>query len=131
VSPPELTWSDAGHRWIAQDDYPDWDRTITVVATASPGDATLAAYAAWKARKDAIVDAVLERLWREGAVPDLASQEALRDQVDLVQVVVHPDGRIGLDFTCAWDDEQGLGALVVDGELSAIGGAELAFDPPP
>ena len=66
------------------------------------------------------------------AVPVLANVGDLYELVDLIGVYVHQisrDGRpyVGLEFSCPWDPEHGLGVLVNGSRVVEVGGGDTAI----
>lgn len=66
------------------------------------------------------------------SIPDLEDVDGLCDLVELIGIFVHPisrDGRpyVGLEFSCPWDPEHGLGVLVNGSRVVETGGGDTAL----
>ena len=64
--------------------------------------------------------------------PDVSTAEGIRDIIGLDTIVVPSsdiyDGRsIALAFHCTWDDENGLGVVLVDEEVREVGYQDIAL----
>ena len=64
--------------------------------------------------------------------PDVSTAEGIRDMIGLDTIVVPSsdiyDGRsIALAFHCTWDDENGLGVVLVDEEVREVGYQDIAL----
>ncbi len=69
---------------------------------------------------------------RDAFMPNLKSPADFRDLIGLLNVNIHPlmkDGLpyIGYEFSCAWDEEHGLGVLMHGTRVVDIGGADTAI----
>ena len=64
--------------------------------------------------------------------PEIANIEELKDMIGLDAIIIPNegiyDGRcVALAFHCSWDDENGLGVVLVDEQISEIGYQDIAF----
>lgn len=71
-------------------------------------------------------------------MPALQTPVELLPLVDLRQVYLHPwtkdgSGYVGFLYGCTWDQEHGLGVMLLRDQVIEIGGADLpfCFEPPP
>jgi Leucine-rich repeat (LRR) protein len=110
-----------------------------------------AAYAQFLQHRDAICQGVLRAVfeyyqahwgsWRSGdptydqGLPELHAAEGLNRVIRLTDLFVFDDGTaanalLGFCFDCTWDGEHGLGVLVRDGRVIAIGENQIAWSGP-
>jgi Leucine-rich repeat (LRR) protein len=110
-----------------------------------------AAYAQFLQHRDAICQGVLRAVfdyyqahwgsWRSGdptydlALPELHAAEGLNRVIRPTNLFVFDDGTaasalLGFCFACTWDGEHGLGVLVRDGRVIAIGENQIAWSGP-
>jgi len=110
-----------------------------------------AAYAQFLRHRDATCQGVLRAVfdyyqanwgsWRSGdptydqGLPELHAAEGLNRVIRLTDLFVLDDGTaasamLGFCFDCTWDGEHGLGVLVRDGQVIAIGENQIAWSGP-
>lgn len=110
----------------------------------------LTALAQLKSRAKALGEAALKAIykkypqWRETYDPDsddtiempvLKSAEGLRKLIRIHTVHLWTTAKggesyVGLEISCSWDGEHGLGVLTHKGKVTDIGGADTAFNDP-
>jgi hypothetical protein len=116
----------------------------------APTAAQHAAVAALREQQSGILQTILAALferypaWREQyaahydpdeaaeILPELAATDGLADLICPVCIYIlaaDENGGIpvGIGFHCEWDAEHGLGVLIADGKVAAVGGEETAF----
>lgn len=64
--------------------------------------------------------------------PEVTSVKEIKEMIELDMIVIPYsdiyDGRsVALAFSCSWDDENGLGVLLVDEKIEEIGYQDIAF----
>lgn len=69
---------------------------------------------------------------RQDQVPPLRTADGIRDLVGLRRVYVLDDttdgmAYLGLEFACSWEDEHGLGVVVLGERVVHVGHADVAF----
>jgi Leucine-rich repeat (LRR) protein len=110
-----------------------------------------AAYAQFLQHRDVICQGVLRAVfeyyqahwgsWRSGdptydqGLPELHAAEGLNRVIRLTDLFVLDDGTaasamLGFCFDCTWDGEHGLGVLVRDGRVIALGENQIAWSGP-
>jgi hypothetical protein len=149
---PALVWD--GYFWSGSDTLTTWGRMVqvSVSATTSPAPEQIAAYAHLKAHEALIAERVLgaildlynggERdsfLAAVGAedaelLPAVGTTTGMRQLVNVASVHVLDvvkDGHayLGLELGCRWDNEHGLGVMMHQGRVLAVGPADRSFDP--
>ncbi|MDA1478253.1 DUF6985 domain-containing protein [Bacillus changyiensis] len=72
--------------------------------------------------------------WEERAtyLPDVDSSDQLFDLIELCNIHIHDvsnDGMayIGYEFTCAWEEEHGIGVMTHKNRIVAIDGADTSI----
>ena len=51
----------------------------------------------------------------------------LKNEIELVSVIINREGTIGLSFGAAWDSEHSLGVLIKNNKIIDVGGADVAI----
>ncbi len=60
-------------------------------------------------------------------LPKPSSAEAVADLFYITSIYLHADGAIGLSGHCTWDEEHGYGIRLKNGNVTAVGEADVAF----
>lgn len=117
-------------RWPSEIQFLNWRWLVAVDAELAPTllDAVFAAYPTIRATFSHLSDEVRGRV-----LPDIPTPDALRPLVGLTSLVLHavPHAAtpyLGAVFTCAWDEEHGLGVLLHGTTVLATGDADTALD---
>ena len=60
-------------------------------------------------------------------MPGICTPQELRELLELQNIYILGDTKIGFQFSCSWDMEHGLGVMTRKGKVINIGEAEVAF----
>lgn len=148
-------WWQVDVQFPAWSDFTPGDTTELIFAPEgrdeAPMDADEVALATWvvgnhERQKPPLLNAVLEAYpdfrrqffkdhdikQNEGGLPTITSEDGLAKVIALEQIYVHQISKngvpyVGYQFSCSWDEEHGLGVLMLDRRVVAIGGADTAF----
>ena len=60
-------------------------------------------------------------------MPDIRAPQELSKLLELQNIYILGDAKIGFQFSCSWEMEHGLGVMTSKGKVMGIGEAEVVF----
>jgi len=74
-----------------------------------------------------LVDAYDYHKGKQFFIPEPSSPEAIQEIFYFQSIHLQKDGSAGLSGNCTWDEEHGLGVRLEDGNVAAVGAADIAY----